>query len=99
MSEATKIRLRRESRSHENPGSDRQRQRKANGSGFIAALQQWDLSLSSLSLANILHLMIRWQPIMRRSCLRRAGVICLVQTMSEEMFSQEHRTGPAIRLC
>ena len=31
--------------------------------------------------------------------LSAPAVICLVQTMSEEMFSQEYCTGPAIPLC
>lgn len=98
MSEATKIRRERESRSHENPGSDRQRQRKANGSGFIAALQQLQLSFLLLFSANILHLMIRWQLIMRLNYPRRAAAICLVQTMWAEMCCQEFCTVRAIPL-
>ena len=93
MSEATKIRLR------ERKSQPRKSWfRPANGSGFIAALQQLQLSFLSLFSANILHLMIRWQLIMRLNYPRRAAAICLVQTMWAEMCCQEFCTVRAIPL-
>ncbi len=94
MREETKIRLR-ERKSQPRKSMFRPaKTEKGKWLRFYCCLVAVGIVLIIAFFGKYLHLMIRWQPIMQRSCPRREAVICLVQTMSEEMFSQEYCTGP-----
>ena len=100
MREETKIRLReRKSQPRKSMFRPAKTEKRQMAPVLLLPLWRLALSLSSLSLANILHLMIRWQPIYAAKLSAPGGSHLFGTDNVEEMFSQEYCTGPAIPLC